>query len=79
MKETVLTNQESWELCDLMKSFYTLRETAAIFHQGNSHLTSTGISLKNAEMETYINQVAIPAITARVIEILTPEAVAVAA
>lgn len=74
MKQTVLSKSESWELCDLMKSFYTLKQTAAIFHTGGSHLSDTAISLKNEEMETYVNQVVIPAITARVLEILTPKA-----
>lgn len=79
MKDTVLSKNESWELCDLMKSFYTLRDAAAIFHSGNSHLSTPEISVKNAETAAYINQVAIPAITARVLDILTPKAVAVAA
>lgn len=72
MKETVLADKESWELCDLMKSFYTLRSAAEIYHQGNSHLTTTGISLKSAEAEKRINEIDIPAITKRVIEILSP-------
>jgi hypothetical protein len=72
MKETVLTDEESWELADLMKSFYTLKKTAEFFHQGNSHVSSTGVSLKNPEIEKYVNEVAIPAITARVLEILSP-------
>lgn len=72
MKETVLTDKESWELADLMKSFYTLKKSAEFFHQGNSHVASTSVNLKNPEIENYINQIAIPAITARVLEILSP-------
>jgi len=72
MKETVLTDAESWELCDLMKSFYVLKDAAAIFHTGGSHLATSSVSLKSTETENYINQIAIPAITARVLEILSP-------
>lgn len=73
MKETVLTDQESWELCDLMKSFYALKKAAEIYHQGNSRLTSTAISLKDETAEKRINEIDIPRITARVLEILTPQ------
>lgn len=72
MSATVLADKESWELCDLMKSFYTLKDAAEIYHTGNSHLTTTGISLKSSEAEKRINEVDIPAITKRVLEILTP-------
>jgi hypothetical protein len=70
--ETVLTNKESWELSDLMKSFYTLKKTTALFHQGNSHLTSTGIDLKDKATEDMINQVVLPRIFTRIAEILSP-------
>lgn len=77
IKETVLSDSESWEICDLMKSFYTLAAAAAIFHTGGSHLSTSAVSLKSREAEDYINQVAIPAITARVLEILAPKAIEV--
>lgn len=74
MRETVLTEAESWELCDLMKSFYTLKETAEIYHTGNSHLTGRGkLNLKNEHLAEVINQKHLPQIFARVKEILTPE------
>lgn len=72
MESTVLTDKESWELCDLMKQFYTLREAAEIFHTGNAHLTSCGISNKNPEMEREINEEILPRIFERIYEILTP-------
>jgi len=72
LSETVLSDRESWELSDLMKSFYTLKETAEIFHLGNSHLTSTGINLKDKNLEDHINTVVLPSIFKRIIEILSP-------
>ena len=74
MKETVLSNSESWQLSDLMKSFYALRKVAEIFHTGNSHLTSTPMcDLKNKEIEEHINKVAMKQIFNSVIQILSPE------
>lgn len=72
MEATVLTEKESWELADLMKSFYTLKDTAELFNQGNSHLTTTGIDLKDEQQETHINKDLLPKIFVRVYEILTP-------
>lgn len=73
LEQTTLTDQESWEFSDLMKSFYTLREAAEIYHSGNSHLTSSQkLNLKNADALKRINEVEIPAILARVYEILSP-------
>lgn len=55
--ESVLTENKVWQLCDLMKSFYTFREVAEIYHTGNSHYTSnTGIDLSDKVQEDRINQ-----------------------
>ena len=70
---TVLTEKESWELADLMQSFYTLKDTAEIYHSGNSHLTNTDIDLKDQDAETHINKVLIPKIFERVYQILAVE------
>lgn len=73
LKKTVLTTAESWELSDLMKSFYCLKEAAEIFKRGGSHLSrSDKVDLTNHLLHSHINQVSIPQITARVLEILTP-------
>ena len=72
LESTVLTESESWEFSDLMKSFYTLKEAAEIYHQGNSHLTSNHIiTLKNKEAYNRINQIEIPKIMKRVYQILS--------
>lgn len=74
LSETVLTESESWELSDLMQSFYTLKETAEIYGRGNSHLTSAvKVDLTNESLVKQINEVDMPRIFARVIEILSPE------
>ena len=70
--ESVLTERESWELADLMKSFYRLRAVAEIYHMGNSHLTaSVAVDLKNEAACKRINEVDLPKIFARVYQILT--------
>ena len=71
MKGTVLTDKESWELADLMKTFYTLKDTAALFHTGNSHLNTGGLDLKNKDMEDLINKTLMPQVFARIYQILT--------
>ena len=73
LEACTLTRDEQWILSDLMKSYYTLKESAEIFHTGSSHYTSkTGVDLKNEDYYNKINKELIPAITARVIELLTP-------
>jgi len=73
LTETVLTDSEAWELSDLMKRFYTMREMADILHQGTGHLTSnTEHKTLNPEMRKWINEEELPAIFKRVLEILSP-------
>lgn len=70
--KTVLTDNESWELADLMKSFYTLRETAGLFHRGHSNLTSkVKVSLKSKRRAKTINEKILPEIFKRIDEILS--------
>ena len=69
----VLTENESWQLADLMKSFYTLQDAAEIYHQGNSHITTVeGLNLKNKEAYDRINKIEIPAIMEAIYKLLTP-------
>lgn len=52
-----LTDDELWSFVDLMKSFYTFRSVAEIYHTGHSHYTSSGVpDLKNATEYEVINQ-----------------------
>jgi hypothetical protein len=74
LKETVLTDKESWELSDLMRRFYVLKEVAEILHGGTAHLTTSGEhKTKNDEFRKWINEVELPKIFEEVYKILSPE------
>lgn len=71
---TVLTDNESWELADLMKRFYTMKEMAEILEHGTGHLTSnTEHKTLNDEFRKWINEVELPALFKRVAGILEPK------
>ena len=70
--KTPFADEESWELSDLMKRFYCLREAAAIFHCGNANYASrTGVDSTDKELAKRINEIELPKIFKRVIEILS--------
>lgn len=71
---TPLTESEQWQLLELMKSIYTLKETAALYHVGGAHMTSNPCKelLKNEKLEKHINSELLPALFAEVYKILTP-------
>ena len=74
MEESVLTDKESWELSDLMESFYTLKDAAGIFNHGDSSLTTVeNPCLKNEKIEKEINEVLLPKIFERIYQILSPK------
>lgn len=71
---TPLSDSESWELSDLMKRFYSLKETAAIFTNGNGHYSSENShDSKNEEMAKYINAKELPKIFQAIYKILSPD------
>jgi len=74
LKETVLSESESWKLSDLMQSFYTLQECAEVTGRGGSHLTTTDNpeAIKDKDMAERINKVLLPALFQEVYKILTP-------
>lgn len=67
-KETPLTDDEIWELIDLMKTCYTLRTTAELFHSGHSHQTERAKIdiLKDKTLEDKINKELLPAVFKRI-------------
>jgi hypothetical protein len=73
--DTVLTDEESWKLAELMKTFYILKETAEMYHTGGAHLTTNPCAklLKNKRQEDRINKILMPALFAEIYKILTPE------
>jgi len=71
--ETVVSDAEAWELSDLMKRFYVLKESAEIFNIGTAHFTSnTRHDSTNKNIEKYINEVELPKIFKAIMELLTP-------
>ena len=74
LQDSVLTKKESWELSDLMKSFYTLQEAAELFYRGGSHLSNEGIRnfLKSEEQYNLINKQLLPNLFEEVYKILSP-------
>lgn len=75
LTETPLDNNEIWKLLELMKTFYTLRETAETYNRGGAHITTNPIKeqIQNKEEENRINQKILPAIFEEVYKILSPE------
>lgn len=72
--QTTFDEKAGWILSELFNEFYILKKTAELYHTGGSHTTTSPLQdlLKNPEQERHINEVLIPAITAKIIELLTP-------
>ena len=74
-KETVLTKEEIWELCDYMKTFYSLKEVAELFKHGYSRQTERA-KVEKIQSETQydlVNKVWLPEVFKRVETLLTPQ------
>lgn len=73
-KETVLTDNEIWEFCDYMQTFYTLQETAALFKRGYSWLTERAKLdvIKSTENYELVNKVLLPELFKKIEQLLTP-------
>jgi hypothetical protein len=74
LTESVLTELESWQFSDLMKSFFTLRKAADVLTRGGSHLSSQGEMpyLKQPNLANEINGEILPKLFEDVYKILTP-------
>ena len=74
LKESVLSDDESWKVSDLMMSAYTLRKTAEVLAKGNSNLTSEAhsVTLVDLDIVKKINEVMLPAIFEQIRIIFTP-------
>lgn len=72
--QTTFDEKTGWVLSELFQEFYTLKKTAELFHMGGAHVTASPLHdmLKIPDYENHINKVLIPAITAKIIELLTP-------
>jgi hypothetical protein len=70
--DTTLTDSESWQLAELMKRFYILKESAELFGRGGVFLSGQDDNLKRPEWVKEINEVILPNIFEQVYKILTP-------
>ena len=72
---TTFTEAEGWILSELFKTFYSLKESAQMFGMGGSHIATNPLNdiIKNEEYVKHINTVLIPAITKKILQILTPD------
>lgn len=67
------TENEGWELSELFNQFYFLREAAENFGRGKCHTANTKApKWEKKDLAKEINEVHIPAVTKRILEILTP-------
>jgi hypothetical protein len=72
--DMTFSEKEGWELSELFAQFYFLKEAAEMFGRGKAHVANTTISLwADKAKATEINEVLIPMVTKRILEILTPE------
>ena len=78
LAETTFTLKEGWELSELFKEFYLLKDMAEYTHRSpaSCNLTTSPVTQdpeKMAQWHKEINEVMIPLITAEILRILTPE------
>ena len=73
--DTPLTDKEIWQLLELMKTFYTLKNNAELYHHGGSYITNNVLKdiLKNEIGENKINKEIMPKLFEEIYKILTPE------
>lgn len=62
------TSRQLWTLCELMATFYTLKETAEVLGRGGSHYTENPCAsvIQNKAERDRINSVVLPAIFAEI-------------
>lgn len=73
--ESTLTDKEVWTLMELMKAFYTLKETAELYYNGSAHVTTNPCKelLQNANEYERLNKKVIPELFKEVAKLLAPE------
>ena len=72
--QSVLTDEESWALSELMETAYILRNTADLFHRGGSHVARNPCIniLKRSKENKLINETLLPEVFKEIQKILTP-------
>lgn len=71
---TTFDEKTGWTLSELFKSFYNFKDIAEVYHRGGSHVTDNPCKdlIKNQQEADRINKIIIPAITSKILELLTP-------
>jgi len=74
LAETTFTEKEGWQLSELFKSFYSLKECAGIFGKGGCNVTTNPCSelIKNEDWAKHINHEILPLIFEKIYTILSP-------
>ncbi len=74
---TPFTDKEIWTICELMKSFYIIRNYSDTLHRGGAHYTTNPASevIKNEDEYKRINEKVIPEIMSELYKILEGEEV----
>lgn len=75
LAHTTFNEKNGWVLSELFQEFYTLKKTAELFHTGGAHITTSPLKdlLTKPDYCKHINEILIPAITSKIIELLTPD------
>lgn len=73
--QSTLNNEEMWQLFELMKTAYTLKEMAELYHRGGTHITNNPLRkiLQNSGKEKEINGALLPKVFQKITELLTPK------
>jgi len=71
--DTPLEKSEIWELIELMKTLYTMREYSDTIYRGGSHYTTNPLKelIKNDVEYERINKIIIPSLLEKVYELLS--------
>lgn len=70
---TIKEDSDLWTFCELVKTCYSLKETAEVLELGGSHYTKNPVSglIQNKEEVKRINEIVIPAIFSQIEVILS--------
>lgn len=74
LTDLVLNDKELWTLCELMKTFYTMREYADLLNRGGAHYTENPCKdlIKATKEEKRINEIVLPKIFDEIERLLSP-------
>lgn len=74
LTNTTFSEKEGWELSELFKSFYLLKDSAELFAKGSANITTNPCFqlIKNEEWAKKINSEILPMIFEKIYTILSP-------